>query len=405
MHDSGVVASMRIGFLFNHDQVHQVAHALPIALAMRHLSPSVQVVIATTNPALTAEVFRLGGPDASGLEVIKLSLRRTSTRLLSCALEWALPVRKIGMYRDNLELFRSLDALVVTEKTSLILKTRYGLNLPVIHTRHGAGDRAIGFNKASAGFDHVLVSGPKIRRRLTEEAGVSPDRISMVGYAKFDLIKDRRPRLPMQDDDKPTVLYNPHPSPHLSSWYRHGRAVLEHFLHDDRFNLIFAPHVMLFHRPFVVTIDKLRIDRPGLIEQRFYDAPNIHIDLGSSASTDMSYTLGADIYLGDVSSQIYEFLYRSRPCVFLNSHGVAWRDDPNYAHWAAGPVIADPADLGSALEWATIAHSRYATIQQRLFADSVDLTGEPSAIRAARAVLGRLGAPMRTCEAELPIAV
>ena len=25
---------MRIGFLFNHDQVHQVAHSLPIALAL-----------------------------------------------------------------------------------------------------------------------------------------------------------------------------------------------------------------------------------------------------------------------------------------------------------------------------------------------------------------------------------
>lgn len=54
------------------------------------------------------------------------------------------PVRKIDMYRDNLDLFRSLDALVVTEKTSLIIKTGYGLDLPIVHTRHGAGDRAIG---------------------------------------------------------------------------------------------------------------------------------------------------------------------------------------------------------------------------------------------------------------------
>jgi hypothetical protein len=399
------MADMKIGFLFNHDQVHQVAHALPIALAMRRISPSTQVVVATTNAALTAELFRLAGPDGGGLEVVELGLRRPSTRLLSRCLEWALPVRKIGIYRDNLDLFGSLDALVVTEKTSLILKTRYGLDLPIVHTRHGAGDRAIGFNKASARFDHVLVSGPKISRRLTTEAGVAPDRIDMVGYAKFDLIGDRRPRLPMQDNGKPTVLYNPHPSPHLSSWYRHGRAVLEHFLRDDRFNLIFAPHVMLFHRPYVVTIDKLRIDRPGAIDQRFYDAPNIHIDLGSSASTDMSYTLAADIYLGDVSSQIYEFLYRSRPCVFLNSQGVAWRNDPNYAHWAAGPVISDPADLGYALDWATIAHNRYAPIQQRLFADSFDLTAEPSADRAARAVLNRLGVPTIETRAPLPIAV
>lgn len=384
---------MRIGFLFNHDQVHQVAHALPIAIAMRRLHPDADIIVATTNAKLTAEVHRLAGADAQRLRIVELGLRRPLTRLLARHLEWALPVSKIGVYRDNLDVFEGLDALVVTEKTSLILKTRYGLATPIIHTRHGAGDRAIGFNKASAGFDKVLVSGPKIRRRLVDEAGVAPERIETVGYAKFDLIGARRPRLPFQANGKPTVLYNPHPSPHLSSWYRHGRAVLDHFLHDDRFNLIFAPHVMLFHRKLVVTIDKLRIDRPGIIDPCYWQAPNIHVDLGSSASTDMTYTQAADIYLGDVSSQIYEFLHRPRPCVFLNSHHVDWREDANYAHWASGPVIADPVNLRAALDWAVLAHGRYEPVQRSLFADSFDLTDEPSAPRAARAVLHFLGQP------------
>ena len=389
----GVLTPMRIGFLFNHDQVHQVAHALPIALAMRRLMPSIEVVVATTNARLTAEVHRLAGAAAAELRIVELGLRKASTRLLARHLEWALPIRKIGVYRDNLDFFEQLDALVVTEKTSLILKTRYGLDLPIIHTRHGAGDRAIGFNKASAGFDQVLVSGPKIRRRLIDEAGVDAARISTVGYAKFDLAPAQRPRLPFQANGKPTVLYNPHPSPHLSSWFLHGRAVLDHFLRDDRFNLIFAPHVMLFHRKFVVTIDKLRIDRPGVIDRRHLEAPNIHVDLGSPASTDMTYTLAADIYLGDVSSQIYEFLHQPRPCVFLNSHHVDWHGDPNYAHWAAGPVITDPINLRAAIDWAMVTHGSYLPTQQAMFADSFDLTAEPSAERAARAVLHFLGQP------------
>lgn len=386
----GVFGGMRIGFLFNHDQVHQVAHALPIAIALRRLAPEIEVVVATTNARLTAEVKRIAGTRADDITLIELGLRRPLTKMLARGLEWALPIHKIGVYRDNLDVFRALDALVVTEKTSLILKTRYGLDLPIIHTRHGAGDRAIGFNRASAGFDKVLVSGPKIRERLIADAGVAPERISTVGYAKFDLIPAQTPRLPFQGNGKPTIFYNPHPSPHLSSWYAHGRAVLEYFLRDDRYNLIFAPHVMLFHRKFVVTIDKLRIDRPGLIDQRFLDAPNIHVDLGSSASTDMTYTMAADIYLGDVSSQIYEFLQRPRPCLFLDSHHTAWRDDPNYAHWAAGPVITDPINLRAALEWTRLSHERYLPAQRRLFDHSFDLTEEPSAIRAARAVLGFL---------------
>ncbi|MEG3151520.1 hypothetical protein U1769_16635 [Sphingomonas sp. ZT3P38] len=383
---------MKIGFLFNHDQVHQVAHALPTALAMTQAYPQAEIVVATTNDVLTAEVKRLCDRLNVAVPLVQLGLRRPLTKALAATLEWGVPVTKIGIYRDNLDFFRSLDALVVAEKTSLLLKTRYGLDdLKIIHTRHGAGDRAIGFNRHSAQFDHVLVSGTKIRQRLIREAGVAPERMSLIGYPKFDLMPDPAPRLPFQDNGKPTVLYNPHPSPHLSSWYAQGRAVLEHFLRDDRYNLIFAPHVMLFHRRFVVTIDKFRIDRAGVIDQRFRDAPNILVDLGSAASTDMTYTAAADIYLGDVSSQVYEFLYRPRPCLFLDAHATRWAGDANYAHWQAGEVVTDTDGLGAALDRAVAQHDLYRPVQRALFQRSFELTAERSAVRAARAVMSILG--------------
>ncbi|OYX91907.1 MAG: hypothetical protein B7Y78_11265, partial [Caulobacter sp. 35-67-4] len=156
--------------------------------------------------------------------------------------------------------------------------------------------------------------------------------------------------------------------------------------HDDH-NLIFAPHVMLFERPFVATIDKLRLDRAGRIEERYLRAPNIHIDLGSRASTTMAYTQRADLYLGDVSSQVYEFLLKPRPCVFLNNHRFAWAGDPNFGHWRSGPVIEDVADLGAAMNQARQNHEIvWRPIQEALFDESFDLTQEPSADRAARAV-------------------
>jgi hypothetical protein len=386
---------MKIGFLFNHDQIHQVAHSLPIAMALARTSPHVEIVVATSNARLSAEVQRISAAHGVVLPSVELSLRSPLTRFAQ-RLESILPITKLGIYRDNLDFFASLDVLVVAEKTSLLLKSHYHLdNLRIIHTRHGAGDRAIGFDKASAKFDHVLVSGPKIRERLIEEAGLSPDRLSTVGYPKFDLLPQVPKRLPFQDNGKPTVLYNPHPSPHLSSWYRHGRAVLDYFLNDDRYNLIFAPHVMLFHRRFVLTIDKLRIDRPGLIDRRVKDAPNIHVDLGSQASTDMTYTSAADIYLGDVSSQVYEFLHRPRPCLFLNSQNADWRGNPNYAHWQTGEVIDGPEGLGAALDRAVAEHRHYLPVQQELFRRSFDLTEESSADRAARAILGSVSRPVQ----------
>ncbi|HEX7741795.1 MAG TPA: hypothetical protein VF442_05095 [Sphingobium sp.] len=378
---------MRIGFLFNHDQIHQVAHSLPIAIAMAEGGFAGEIMVATTNERVAAEVRRLAGDWlGSKIQHVDLSLSARSARI-SRLLEHVVPAGKILIYRDNLDFFRSLDMLVVAEKTSLLLKSRYGLdNLFIVHTRHGAGDRAIGFNKTSAGFDHVLCSGEKIRRRLITEAGVDPDAISIVGYPKFDMIRQAG-RTYDVDRDRPVVLYNPHPSPHLSSWYRHGRQVLDHFRrHDDR-ELLFAPHVMLFQRPFVVTIDKLMINRAGGIENRYLHGDNIHIDLGSRASTDMSYTMAADVYLGDASSQVYEFLLRPRPCIFLNSHGIQWQGDPNFAHWQAGEVISDPAELGGALDRAAAMHEeRYRTAQEQLFADSFDLNGRPSSERAAEVI-------------------
>ena len=379
---------MRVCFLFNHDQVHQVAHSLPIALALADRAPEVEVILAPTNPRIQTEVVRLAGSRLrDNLILHPLDLHRRSSSVLAALTEPFAPARKLLVYRDNLDFFRSLDVLVVAEKTSLLLKTRYGLDqLKIIHTRHGAGDRAIGFDPVSAQFDHVLVPGEKVRSRLISDAQVDPDRISVVGYPKFDLHGMSRPHV-LIDNGRPVVLYNPHVSPHLSSWYKMGRRVLDWFVEHDDFQLIFAPHVMLFERRFALTIDKLSIDRPGRIEERYLRAPNIHIDLGSRASSNMTYTNRADIYLGDVSSQIYEFLLNPRPCVFLDAHETDWVDDKNYAHWRAGPVINDPACLGDALSEAMRdPGGRYAAAQKRLLEDTFDLTDIASSVRAAEAV-------------------
>lgn len=387
---------MRICFLFNHDQVHQVAHSLPIALAMLDADLDAEIVIATSNARLTAEVTRLSG-GRPNLPIVQLGLSRLSSRAVNRTLGGLLPTEKLLFYRDNLDFFRRVDVLVVAEKTSLILKTRLGLDhLKIVHTRHGAGDRAVGFDPASALFDHVLVSGPKIRERLVRDTGVSPEAISVVGYPKFDLAASPAPR-PLPDDGRPLVLYNPHVSPHLSSWFAVGRQVLDWFVDHAEYQLIFAPHVMLFERPFTISIDKLRIDRPGRLEPRHLNAPNIHIDLGSRLSTTMAYTQAADIYLGDASSQVYEFLLRSRPCVFLNPHGHAWKGDKNFGHWSLGRVIDSVDQLGDALRAAPADHAAYYREAQReQFENSFDLTEEPSARRAARAVatFAGLAAPL-----------
>ncbi|MEZ5656363.1 MAG: hypothetical protein R3E04_10880 [Sphingobium sp.] len=378
---------MRVAFLFNHDQIHQVAHSLPIAMALANGGFAGEIIVATTNERMATEVRRVaGGLLDTHIRHVELSLSSRSKRLARF-LGGILPAAKLLVYRDNLDFFRSLDLLVVAEKTSLLLKSHYGLHdLKIVHTRHGAGDRAIGFDKASAGFDHVLCSGPKIKDRLITEARVDPARISIVGYPKFDLIERPVP-VHRLHQSRPTVLYNPHVSPHLSSWYRHGWEVIDVFRDNDEYELVFAPHVMLFERRFVVTIDKLTIDRAGTIPHDFLRGDNIHIDLGSRFSTNMRYTLASDIYLGDASSQIYEFLIQPRPCIFINSHGHDWRGNPNFRHWDAGEVISNPDELPGALGRAAELHeTQFRAIQEQMFAESFDLQDTPSSTRAAEVI-------------------
>lgn len=380
----------RICFLFNHDQTHQIAHSLPIALAIARTGKA-RVTLAATGPRIEAAVRAIAGPDIARCELVTLGLTSRASRLLQGAFEGLVPARKLLLYRDNLDFFRSFDALVVSEKTSLLLRSRYGLDdLRIIHTRHGAGDRAIGFGPESAHFDLILVAGPKIARRLENEAGVDPRRIRTIGYSKFDICMHNRRELGFADPARPTVLYNPHPSPRLSSWYTMGTGLLEAFAATGEFNLVFAPHVMMFARKWTVTVSPPAISRMRAPPARIEASSNIHIDLGSSASSDMTYTNMADLYIGDVSSQVYEYLVNPRPCLFLDAHATNWRGTADYAHWRAGPVVGPGTDIIAAAREAIASHGDYLRVQQTMLADTFSITGEPAAQRGARAIIDYL---------------
>jgi CDP-glycerol glycerophosphotransferase (TagB/SpsB family) len=102
------------------------------------------------------------------------------------------------------------------------------------------------------------------------------------------------------------------------------------------------------------------------------------IDTGSDASIDMTYTQGADFYLGDVSSQIAEFMIRPRPCLFINSNRAAWQNNPDYLFWEIGPVIDNVDTLGASLANAVASHGQWVARQREYFRATFD--AEPDAI-------------------------
>jgi CDP-glycerol glycerophosphotransferase (TagB/SpsB family) len=163
---------------------------------------------------------------------------------------------------------------------------------------------------------------------------------------------------------------------------------LRWFAANPSFELIFAPHIMLFERRVVVTIQPPRIAWPGRVKQSSFDPEDVLVDTGSRALTTMEYLNRADIYLGDASSQIYEFLVQPRPSIFLNAHGFDWQGNPNFAHWRAGRVLSHVDELGGALSNAFEEHElRYRAVQEEMVRQTFDLQSKSSSDRAAEAIM------------------
>lgn len=376
----------RVGFLFNHDEIHQVAHTAPVISALQAIAPELRVDVLTSSETQHRAVLAHLDPAIDPPAFYPLS-NSPLAELFERTLGGLIPLGRIGKLSANLNLLRKFDALVVPETTSILLKTRYGLDhTKLIFLPHGAGDRSISVSPTIGEFDFVLLPGDKTRERMLAENVVRPGDHAVIGYPKFE-----SPHLASAqqffDNDRPVVLYNPHFDPRLSSWFSFGEDLLDYFLEQDRYNLIFAPHVMLFRRRILASAEHARIRIRQKLPKRFLDVPHILIDTGSPRSVDMSYTRSADIYIGDVSSQIYEFIERPRPAIFLNSHEAQWRDNPNYEFWHFGPVVSDIPRLATALKKALPFGNAFRKRQTNAFQRTFSLVaGRSSAERAASAI-------------------
>lgn len=341
-------------------QPHHIPHSFPLAaeLASR---PDFEVHIACTTDAQEKMVRRLLPlyPQAR-LQIDRLRIDLLG-KLLQYRSEEGVP-RKSYTLISNRSYFKAFDAAVVAERTSLVLRKLRLPRLRLIWTNHGAPGRAITYAPDIHLFDFVLLAGVTQAQRLLAEGQIRPGHYHSGCYAKFDLVSrlDAAPP-PLFAERRPTVLYSPHFDPELSSWPKLGFAVLDHFAASPDYNLIFAPHIRLF--------DHHREDLHRQLDP-YRKLPNLCIDTGSDRSIDMTYTQAADIYLGDVSSQICEFLVRPRPCIFLNAHQADWRTSPDYLFWHTGPVLEQVSELPSALARAQPEHGRWLQAQRDFFSDT-----------------------------------
>lgn len=267
------------------------------------------------------------------------------------------------------------DAILTPERTSTALKKILGQRCPkLIHILHGAGDREKGYEDRIRLFDLVFVAGQKDFDAFLRYGLATAENCHVIGYCKFDVLPKAPPRF--FDNDRPVVLYNPHFDVGLSSWLRFGPPLVQAFAKMPDFNFIIAPHL------------RLRGKGRRLFDQlsQTSQAPNLRFDGGSIHSINMDYTRTADIYVGDVSSQVYEFLQAPKPCVFLNAHDANWRDSPFYRHWAFGQVASSAEEALTLIGSAKADHPRFVAGQTAGFAAAIN-AGPGSASARAAAVI------------------
>jgi hypothetical protein len=357
-----------------------VLHSLSIAHALAKGWPQIDVEVAATTQThldyvrdLTAA---LGRPELPASLLGPSWLRRLG----------ATPP-KAAMLIANAAALSRYDAIVVPERTTSLLRKLGLRRQKLIYTQHGAGDREGPFEPRLRLFDIVNAAGPAQRDRLVGEGWVQPENCAMVGYPKFEMVDAMAAAgiaapTPVFANDKPVVFYNPHFHGTLGSWSEWGPKILAQFAADDRYNLIFAPHIRLFEGADPASIEALA---------PYLNHPRIHIDLGGPAAIDMTYSRCSDLYLGDASSQVYEFLRTPRPCVFLNPSHLAWMGDESFRHWRYGPVLDRAEGLIDALDAARAGQASFAPVQIAAFAQTFDLQPTSSSHRAAQAIAARLG--------------
>ncbi|MGI9484025.1 MAG: hypothetical protein ACR2OR_16880 [Hyphomicrobiales bacterium] len=371
----------KIGFFLNHYDLHQVPHIVPYAfeLSRDHDDMDVAILCSTREEEEFARKIGYGYPgNRCSFELLEASLWVDLVDPLVSKFAFA---RKQSIMDRNIAKLAQFDILVVPEMTSLKLKRIPGLEkVKIVFTGHGAGDNRTGgsYSVRIGQFDLCLMPGRKYADGLREVGYLPDDRYGIAGYPKFEavnhLISTGRQ---LFKNDRPVVVYNPHHLPRYTSWTSMGEQVLDFFYDSKDYNLIFSPHVLLFRRPMT---------KGAKFPRKYKSTTNVLIDTGSRSSVDMTYLRSADIYLGDVSSQIYEFLETPRPCIFLDAHDVDWENDPSYLQWTFGKLLGDPADLGAALDSAFETHPDYLDAQKFAFERTFSTSNRTAGARGAEII-------------------
>lgn len=283
-----------------------------------------------------------------------------------------------AMVKGAKKIINTADLVVTTSHGTPRMLKKFGITKPkIIYQYHGCGDRKYGFDPNFKRFDYMLLPGLYHQNRLLDEKIIKKEKTKIVGWPKLDFPIDiMKTKQDLFKNNKPIILYTPHWEPKLSS-YKWAELILEYFKKNEKYNFIFAPHLLIKH---------WRVRFGYNINFNHYASDNIIIDFQSDYSTNGTYLAVSDLYMGDVSSMIYEFIaFRRRPALFLNAHNIDWKNDVNYRFWNYGDVVDSIDELDEKIT-NVFKTDKYTIFQEKEIVKYMDLSDEKSSFRAAKAL-------------------
>ena len=310
---------------------HHVYHAIIPALTFAKNNPDLRTIIVSGNRInlniITYYHLRMGEPKCE---------------IVSLPLPWRYKILnyKNKLYRHPSRQWEKIHpflkeslAVVSTSHDAPHYFAKYKITKPkLFYLFHGTGTREYGFELNLNQFDLLMIPGPYHKKRLNKDASISKSKLIQVGYTKNDTFqysdfKEQK----LFPKNQTTFYYNPHWDVELSSLPKWGRYILDYFKNHSQFNLIFAPHPLVKHYNTKYNLD---------LNYSSFTSDNTLIDFDSQKNMNGFYCIHADIYLGDVSSMLFEWInYKPRPCIFINTNNIEWENDENYSNWRIGHVI------------------------------------------------------------------
>ena len=330
------------GIYFCYNQsIHQIYHSLFIAIELSNIQDKYDVVVLSTSK----EASRIIEKEFKSIpnKIIFKKIEHSGYEKVGFSINWFVLLCRMRMYMPK--------AVIVTDYfdnvfRQLLVKTVW------IRVPHGIVGPEYGSNACIKNYDLVVLPGKRDETELKERIGPLDNCVAL-GYSKFDYFKyHKSAKLELFDKDKPVIMYNPHFKKELSSFYDKGQQLLEALSKTDKYNVIFMPHPDLCRKEPKAVAKAAKVK-----DVVFINRPKINLE----------YMAISDIYITDVSSSAFEWLYFDKPALFFNTKKIDWEENRYYSSWNFGRVVENIPEIIDAVEESLNRTDQFQEAREKLF--------------------------------------